>query len=99
MEGHFDGRAAGNGCVVGPDYVGVSRSEGTRGLCGNHVLWVLEADSEENMTVPVSSADALRRVERMDFKFKHTWGENLEESKTHSHLDRLWAKNKWKWVV
>lgn len=72
VEGHFDGRAAGNGCVIGPDYVGVSRSKGTRGLCGNHVLRVLEADSEENMTVPVSSADALRRVERMDFKFKHT---------------------------
>lgn len=72
MEGHFDWRAAGNGCVIGPDYVCVSRSKGTRWLCRNHVFWVFEADSEENVTVPVSSADALRRVERMDFKFKHT---------------------------
>lgn len=58
--------------MIGPDYVGVSRPKGTRGLRGNHVLRVFEADPEENVTVPVSSADALRRVEGMDFKFKHT---------------------------
>lgn len=77
MERHFNWRAAGNGCVIGPDYVGLSRPERARWFCGNHVLRVFEADSEEKVTVPVSSADALRRVERMDFKFKHARGENL----------------------
>lgn len=79
MERDFNWRAVGNGCVIGPDYVGVSRSKRARWLRRNHVLRVLEADSEENVTVPVSSADALRRVERMDFQLKHTRGENLEE--------------------
>lgn len=85
MEGHFDWRAAGNGRVVGPDHVGVSRSKGARWLCRNHVLRVLEADSEENVTVPVSSADALRRVERVDFKFEHARGEHLEEREKKTH--------------
>lgn len=79
MERHFNWRAAGNGCVIGPDYVGVSSSKRARWLCRNHVLRVFEADSEENVTVPVPSADALRRVERMDFKFKHTGGKNLKK--------------------
>lgn len=90
MERHFDWRAAGNGCVIGPDDVGVSRSKRARWLCRNHVLRVFEADSEENVTVPVPPADALRRVERVDFKFKHTRGENLEErGGKHSHLHPL----------
>lgn len=88
VERHFDRRAAGNGRVIGPDDVSVSRSKRARRFCRNHVLRVFEADSEEDVTVSVSPADALRRVEGVDFQFKHARGENLEERETentHSH--------------
>lgn len=79
VERNFDGRAAGDRGVIGPDDVRVSRPKRARWLCRNHVLRVFEADSEEDVTVSVSPADALRRVERMDFQFKHARGENLDE--------------------
>lgn len=78
VERHSDGVAAGDGGVVGPDHVGVSGSEGAGRLCGDHVLRVLEADPEEYVTVPVPSADALRRVEGMDLELKDTGGNHLE---------------------
>lgn len=72
VEGHFDWGAAGDGGMIGPDHVGVPRPEGAGGLRRDHVLRVLEADSEEYVAVPVSPADALGRVEGMDLQFKHT---------------------------
>lgn len=76
--------------MIGPDDVSVSRSKRARWLCRNHVLRVFEADSEENVTVPVPPADALRGVERMDFQFKHARGENLEErEKKNTHIHTL----------
>lgn len=77
MEGNFDGRTAGKWSVIGPDDVSVSSAKGARWFSRDHILWVFEADSEENVAVPVSSADTLRRVEWMDFQLKHTRGENL----------------------
>lgn len=78
MEGHSDGSTARNRGVVGPDDVGVSRAKGARWLCRDHILWVLKTNSEKYMTVPVSSADALRRVKGVDFQLKHARGENLQ---------------------
>lgn len=78
VEGHSDGSAARDRGVIGPDDVGLSRAKGARRLCGDHILRVFEANSEKYMTVPVSSADALRRVEWMDFQLKHARGENLQ---------------------
>lgn len=64
--------------MVGPDDVGVPGSEGARRLRGDHVLGVFEANTEEYVAVSVSSADALRGVERVDLQLKHAGGENLE---------------------
>lgn len=75
---HSDGSTAGDGGVIGPDDVGVARTKGARRLCRDHILRVFETNSEKYMTVPVSSADPLGRVERMDLQFKHTRGENLQ---------------------
>lgn len=62
MEGHPDGSTARDRGVIGPDDVGVSRAKGARRLCGDHILRMFQANSEKYVTVPVSSADALRRV-------------------------------------
>lgn len=78
MERDPDGGAAGDRRVVGPDDVGVPGSEGARRLRGDHVLGVFEANPEEYVAVSVSSADALRGVERVDLQLKHAGGENLE---------------------
>lgn len=75
---HSDGSTAGDGGVIGPDDVGVARTKGARRLCRDHILRVFETNSEKYMTVPVSSAHPLGRVERMDLQFKHTRGENLQ---------------------
>lgn len=77
MEGHPDGSAAGDRGVIGPDDVGVSGAKGARWLCGDHILRVFQANPEEYVAVPVSSADALRRVEGMDLELEHTRGQNL----------------------
>lgn len=81
MERHPDGSAARDRGVIGPDDVGVSGAKGARWLCGDHILRVFQANPEEYVTVPVSSADALRRVEGMDLQLKHTRGKNLQRKK------------------
>lgn len=63
MERHPDGSAARNRRVIGSDDVCVSGSEGARRLRGDHILRVFKANPEKYVTVPVSSTDALRRVE------------------------------------
>lgn len=63
VERHPDGSAAGDGGVIGPDHVGLSGSKSARWLCGDHILWMFKANSEKDVAVPVSSADALRSVE------------------------------------
>lgn len=78
VKGHSDGSTAGDGGVIGPDDVSVARTKGTRRLCGDHILRVFETNSEKYMTVPVSSADSLGRVERVNLQLKHTRGENLQ---------------------
>lgn len=78
VKGHPDGRAAGNGGVIGPDNVGVSGAKGAGRLCGDHILRVFQANPKKYMTVPVSSADALRRVEGMNLQLKHTGGQYLQ---------------------
>lgn len=79
MKGHPDGRAAGDGGVVGPDHVGVSGAKGAGRLRGDHILWVLQTNPEEYVAVAVSSADALRRVEGVDLQLKHTRGQHLQK--------------------
>lgn len=74
--------------MVGPDDVGVSGAKGAGRLCGDHILRVLQANSEENMTVPVSSADPLRRVEGMNLQLKHTRGQNLQWPK-HNQINQI----------
>lgn len=78
VKGHSDGRAAGDGGVIGPDDVGLPRAEGAWRLRWDHIFRVLEADSEEYVTVSVSPADALSRVVRVDFQLKHAGRENLK---------------------
>lgn len=78
VERHSDGGAAGDRRVVGPDDVGVPGAEGARRLRGDHILGVFEANPEEYVAVSVSSADALRGVERVDLQLKHAGGENLQ---------------------
>lgn len=63
VERHFDGSAARNRRVIGSDDVGLPGAKGARWLCGDHILRVFETNSKKYVTVPVSSADALRRVE------------------------------------
>lgn len=77
MERHSDWCAAGDGRVVGSDDIRVSGAKGARWLCGDHILGVLEADSEENVTVPVFPADAVRRVERVDLQLEHSRRQDL----------------------
>ena len=71
MKRHPNGVAAGDGGVISADDVGLSRPESARGLGGDHVLRVLQADAEEYVAVPVSPADAVRGVERVDLQLKH----------------------------
>ena len=77
MERHPNGIAAGDGGVIGADDVGLSRPEGAGGLGGDHVLRVLQADAKEYVAVPVSPADAVRGVERVDLQLKHARGQHL----------------------
>lgn len=85
MEGHPDGRAAGDGGVIGPDHVGVSGAEGAGRLRGDDVLRVLQADPEEDVAVAVSPADALRSVEGVDLQLEHTRGQHLRRQEGWSH--------------
>ena len=57
--------------MIGSDDVGLSGAEGAGRFCGDHILRVFEADSEEDVTVPVSPTDPLRRVEGVNLQLKH----------------------------
>lgn len=77
VERHPDGSAAGDRGVIGSDDVGLSGTKGAGRLCGDDILRVFQANSEKNVTVPVSSTDPLRGVEGMNLQLKHTRGQNL----------------------